>query len=449
MLHDYMVFGTDTTRTEIANLDRFLTYGRLFTGSAWQGLRPRNQFFYPAMFGNAGPYTDPVTDNAPWIPPGGGVAEAEGFGGFMIERVQGGGGIPLSRQTFPGSSGGAMFGPGRIGPRVHNYRGWMVGAGELQLDYGFEWLSQTLMGQCLNPFERTSARWFAGRPDTRAGCAPITDLGAAGNDPIVWQRTAYGVQLTGAPEVVSRWATQGCFSMYEVAFQLTYANPFVYGSPAPVINNLDLTVNPVDVELSCCDETPGFAPPCFAEPFDPSELSGQNCWCQPDRVFRNAVTIAPINRRRFAPEVAIVSGPGGDTYNVRVAFYEKRPARGGDPADPAWDSFNQATVDFYECSRKLGVIEVPFIPAGATFLADGRTNEISITTAAGDVITRQIAQGEAGQPMHIPSSDGCHDLVVVIETDTAVPVVPNPPGTAAGTVANIVRHDQYMTSGGA
>lgn len=430
MLHDYLALNQGADQIEIANLDRWLTYGRLLTGSAWQGQNPRNEYFYPAMFGNGGPYTTPAADNAPWYRQG--VPESEGFGGLMIESVTGDGGIPLSRQTFPGASGGASFGPGRIGARVHNYRGWLVGASEIHLGYGFEWLSQTLLlGGCRNPLTRPSLTWFAGRPNTRGvECAGITDLET--RLPTDWIRVGYDVELTGAPEIIRRWATQTCFSMYEVAFQLTFGNSLVYGARSNIIENLPLDVNPVRVELPCCDDQPNFSPPCFAEPFDPQDLAGQNCWCQPDDVFRSHVTIPPVARRRFAPELVITNGDAVSS-NLRVVFYESRPEDANrninDPAD----------LVHFECERKNAVIEIPYLPAGATFTADARTGEISITTAQGDVITRQVAQGESGAPMFVPSGDGCSDMIVMFETDTE--------NTAAGIVATINRHDEFMTTG--
>ncbi len=447
MLHDYLTFGYANSQTEIANFDRVMSYAPRVTGSRWNNQTARNQVLWPAMAAgiNGGPYTDPAADGAPWYQAG--VAESEGFAGFFVKNILGGGGATLSRPVYRGSSGGASFGPGRLNGRSRTFQGLLVGAGELQLDYGFEWMSQILLGKCVPPGVDTSMRWFSGRPQHRGVDCGLPDLaaGAVGNE-FAFVREAYHVRLTGAPTVVRSWGTQGCLQFYEVEFEMTFGSPYVFGGCANIEVGLDITTDRTAVVLPCCDDVSGFTPPCWADPFDPSDLTVGNCWCQPTIVSRHAVQIDPIGDRRFVPTIAIENGPAEPSRNMRIAFYERRPG------DAAYDTGNPAVYnDLYECQRKVGVIEVPYLPEDATLHADGRVGRVWIELADGTVVNRQVAQGEGGAPMIVPSSDGCSSMVVVIETDAhrvGIDGLALPNGTAAGTTATIQRCDQYVTAGG-
>ena len=80
------------------------------------------------------------------------------------------------------------------------------------------------------------------------------------------------------------------------------------------------------------------------------------------------------------------------------------------------------------------------MPGNSELVLDGRTQEVRLDYI-GQQITRQVAQGENGAPLNIPSSDGSYSIVVVVEVDLQ--------DNGASSTATIERCDQYVTAGGA
>ena len=433
MLHDFLSFGTPDNQIEIANSNRFAKYAPLFAGSAFLSGLQRLGVLNTHWDGvDVDGYTTPEDDDAPWYVQG--IQESRGFGGFCITDVRPAGST-FTRTVLPGASGGGMFTPGLFGPRSLDIDVWAVGAGQMELEYGFEWFTQILVGRGLDPCEQTMARWFAGDPRNIHECGPNPDGEfVAGFNPEFLVRRAYDARLTGAPTIIDRWKAKNQFRAYQFTFQISFGSPYVYtdetfGAFAPF--NIGGAVG-APVAIPCCEPDVGFSPPCFAQPVELADLRRDNCWQQPTVVRRGFQILTPDRERRFAPIVTLDhSADVVDALNYRIAFYRIEFTEG-------FSVFDLPTL--WECERKLGVIEIPFIPAGSTVVLDGRTQGIELTLADGTKRTEQIAQGENGTPLHIPASDGTYGILVVVEADDAN-AAPN--ATMLSELAS-----QFLTTGG-
>lgn len=418
MIHDYLELGG----LEIANLDRSLTYAQLFRGPGTTFGKPRNQALYPHIL-SPGPYTTPADDNAPWYDPN--IPESAGFGGVLMTNLD----TPTPWETRPvytGVSGGGSVGPLRAGPQRVEVLAWLVGCDEPSLVYGFEWLNRALIGghyDCdIRPGEARSLRAFSGKP--RCSCC-------LGDTPGIhvarYMRTLPNVSVMAMPEVVDTWKRLGCVLGYQVRFTLVSTSSFSYGEVMETLVGAPTDMQgPFNVSLPDCAQPEtefSFTPRCFATALTSTTTVNTNCWCQPLSVFRSCHTLDNPESDRAVPhlEIDTPAAAGGitESSNIRVVFYENRPG------DPTLDCGVNESVDWWECNRKMAVLEVPVLPQQSKFVFDGQTGRTRIETADGQVHTRGVVQGENGLPLSVPVMRPCSEMHVVVETDCEATI----PGT--------------------
>lgn len=190
------------------------------------------------------PYTNPVTDLAPWYDPN--IPESAQLAGFQIVSIDGTGSTG-TREVSPLASGGGVVGVYRRQPRDLTVTFRAVAASQVAAAYSVSWLSKQLRGAECSPLNSAFAK-LSGTGTKGCGTDVLCMLTACPTTPIVltqYRVNLYDVGVTAGPSITKRETTDrgagGCvLSLVEMEVTFTAGDPSWYYSAVRV----------ADVELS-------------------------------------------------------------------------------------------------------------------------------------------------------------------------------------------------------
>lgn len=373
---------------EIINSQRANTYAKA------RGIQAIRCSPCPNLYAAVGDdeYVDPITDDAPWYDPG--VPESGRFLGFVGLEISGLDKGTSTQTHTDLATGGAALGPAREEAREILIRGYAVAQDDAALSYGIAWLNTALKGStCSGGCGGEEFCVFVACP---AGNPVSPDFGDRE------ARTLYQVGVIdapAAPETSRRRLIGGVGAPISVT--LLAGRPWIHSTPADVISTDlddiyvgDIVVAPQDTsdceEATDCLDNPFCpappAPPVLPIPVDP-------CFPTTSYVAERFVITIPDN---IAPEwyqkVPVISLYTGDAYTRRVSIRFHTAYLGGSCEDP--------TNPCNACTQ----INLAYLPEGATFMLDGRTEAATVDCAggSGQLTATPTLYGEGGSLFEWP-----------------------------------------------
>lgn len=319
-------------------------------------------------------FENPVADNAPWLDPT--VKESANFAGFMGLSIDGLGSSTALRTATALVGDGALIGPVKRGAREIHVTALAGACNAQAISYGLSWLSSTLRGAGCGP-----------------GCAgdPLCALAWCPGEYATYDewsqamRHLYKVGLTSPPVITERFNIEpgACDPAWlvKVEFTLTAGLPFMFREPlrerakkfASASGIVD-PPKPCPSELNNCEE--GDCVPQWPVLPDVPDVSDP-CACPavPATAWRTVVEVTPKGGTWLEAVPLIEVQTGSDELEcLRVRFWSSPGAR--DCAHTIAD-VNSPADEHRECNY-CGQLAVPWLPAGATFFVDGRTQTVSI-----------------------------------------------------------------------
>lgn len=376
------------------------------------------------------PYTDPVTDLAPWYDPDE-PASAKFLGVYPL-NVTGMEDSSRSSDTVESTGDGAIPGRIRHGAKVPVFSVLLLADDDAGAEYGLRWLRRALLGDICTPGDRTmgvTLDYFAAAPQPD----PNPNHGAIENS-VPLRRQMRRVVVNNGPAVVNRFDRLSCggsawnvqfsavvgipweFSQ-EKALLLGYLDPAVTNPWAPgVVAGAYDTAATLTPEVACAENLwqPIYDPACAAlvvPPAPPSVPLG--CYTPPANWNRYEVTLPPENIPTWGDVVPVLSlYASSEVRNVRLRFYTD-PDGTFVPTDAP-------------CSFVSDMV-VSYIPAGGSLVIDGASEEVYVLTAAGERRRADsLVFATDGRPLTWPhlSCGYQHIFVVDVPSDaTVLPVV--------------------------
>lgn len=403
---------------EIVNSERTLTY-------------LNNGYGPPSMTVNGGcscpnvreligcdpePYTTPTLDPAPWYDPS--RPESADFAGFYPSTFEGMGST-YTRTTFKKSSGGSVL--GRLIPqeRILTWHGFLFGRTCCAVQYGLRWLTQQLAGSDCG-CENSELDLLVCCPDTVSGSIPCSGLtptalplpcpvSGFGDTPDAF-RTLQDVGLLEGPTIISERKTGcggGCGGglncaeescIMEIEFSLVAGNPFLWGCPMLVCNDLQFpppVTGCFDEATGCGDPDSGciewieLVPPATGCPPDPDETCPEPPDCTADNVLCPAPVLPifptiedncrcdPLDPVSVCCEVPVSTfGAFFDGVPYIEIFSGDKPMRAihirffENPQELPCEDLDDCNV----CDELV----VRFIPANSTLVIDGTTRRVEL-----------------------------------------------------------------------
>jgi hypothetical protein len=181
---------------------------------------------YPSDDGGYGP-----AGRAPWFDASVAEQEPASVIGFLLLALDGVARSPRTRTVTPSSSGdGGVPGVDTAGPREVEARVAIIGGNEQACEWAVNWLADVFThGRPTAPADNNDTvlppRWgLAPRPTGLAGPLRFLAAGAVAPESL---RTLYDVVLTEGPAVEAVHRPAGVV-VYEVSFTLTAAAPYIY-----------------------------------------------------------------------------------------------------------------------------------------------------------------------------------------------------------------------------
>ncbi|MFJ3100390.1 hypothetical protein [Streptomyces sp. NPDC086835] len=377
MISDYADFGC----TEIINSARAAAYAEpscLLTSC--------NTCPDIAAALNDAPYVDPVTDPAPWYDAA--VPESADFLGVMGMNVVGFSQSTLSRDPVQLVGDGAALGIARRSHREITYTVLLLALEECALAYALEWLASALRGApCEGSCGGDELGVFA--------CCPTGD----GTGEL---RHLYGVGLMNGPQITTvRYYPEGIIA--EATFTLAASVPYIYREPLQTLTNWVnlasgalVTVDPDEIYGDCVE-----AAPCLEDPLCPppplpirAPVPVDPCYPTGAASFRRSVVaLSPQDQPEWLEAVPVLELETGASALRRLVVRFWANPLGGDcqeVADPC-----AACTD----------IQIPYLPAGAKLIVDGRTQTAEVECNAGSLdasTSEPILYGPLGQSFEWP-----------------------------------------------
>lgn len=373
--------------TEIINAARTEAYAEN-AGKAWLHGQYRRPDLYEFV-GDAAPYTNPVTDNAPWYDPD--IPESGDFLGFYPLNVDG---IENSTRTSSVTEATIDGGtPGRLrhATKTPVFNGVIIGATQKGAQYGFDWLKRALLGAVCSPTLNTESSigvdltYFSSEPKRET----------PNDDPVgvvsALRRRLRKVVVNNGPTVSQR-RLMPCGGMVIVCqFTAVAGSPYEYGDEKAIIQGYmdpsvanpyvpGITPGTADAaptawnEVECGTDTwePIYDPTCPAlvvPPTPPAVPLG--CFTAPPTWDRRKVTV-PADEVPLWGEVVptiTVRSPDGPSRTANVVLTQNSKT-----VTAAAATFTAADVG--------STIESPSIPSGSTITAYTSGTSVTISQAA-------------------------------------------------------------------
>lgn len=319
-----------------------------------------------AIEGEGFTYTDPVTDDAPWLDPA--VPHSDQFLGVFGRQATGLDEGTLTRSPVELAQHGANIGVPRYRHREIGYEATLVARTEAGLSYGMSWLASVLRGQPCGAVDCWGAQAcvFAWCPDS-----------AADGDEAV--RFLYDVGLMEGPSTDQTFQSAGGLWYRDVSWTLAVGNPHVYTSPYIELGWPDASVTLVRVPPGGPTVQCTTAPPCAVDPDCPTPplppLPAQPvdpCWpLGAFRARRAMFSVPPGGVSTWFDTVPVVRIDVGDAPMSRLSmrFY----------ANPTGADCDRWTDRCLAC----GEANVAFLPAGSVLTFDGRRQRVELDCSGG------------------------------------------------------------------
>lgn len=394
MIFDYADLGC----AEIVNSVRAAAY-------AWKYCLPIECDACPDLPDALGhePYTDPVTDDAPWYDPN--VPESADVLGVMGLNVVGFRSSTIGRNPVQRVGDGAALGVARRAHRQIAYTVLLIVRDECALAYGLEWLAAALEGaRCGGSCNGDTLTTYA--------CCPTGDGSYE-------RRYVFDVGLLEGPQVTAVEYLSDAI-LAKVTFTLAAAKPFIFREPlnsTTTWRNLaagaSVVVDPDDVHELCtepddCLEDPGCPLPLM--PTRPP-IPVDDCYPTGSATFRRTlISLPPEDMYEWLETVPVLELETGATAMRRlVVRFSPNPPGGDCTASPDPCGF-------------CGVIQIPYLPAGAVLRVDGRVQraEVECSPLPGARLTSTpIVLGAQGRAFEWPAFDCPSGLCIEILSTAA------------------------------
>lgn len=358
-------------------------------------------------------YVSPIVDNAPWYTSD--APESADFLGFFADGFTGLD-SPFEREVAETVNNGGILSRSRLKTRELTWRGFLFGATCCSVQYGLRWLSKTL-----SQFDASCRDCFGDDLEFLYCCPSVT--GAI--EPF---RTLKGVGLIEGPLIQSERATcrSGCSNgcggscIIEVEFTLVATQPYLYSSPIPVydcVNLYDGSTTPfTDDTIDCgpfdCsdiffDSVYGFCPLPALPPTAEYTNSCAPVFTTPLANYYSVSSGLWKDLDEVVPVISITSGSlalGG----LVLGFYS---SKSGNPC-------GDLSLFPPDCDVICDELTIISMPAYSTFYIDGRTRKIAIICSDGSAFPgERLTTG----PWSWPSFD-CYGFCMEVrfegDTDT-------------------------------
>ncbi|MET9322006.1 hypothetical protein ABZX75_17695 [Streptomyces sp. NPDC003038] len=349
------------------------------------------------------PYTDPVTDDAPWYDPL--VPESADVLGYMGLDAVGFRSSTIGRDPVQLVGDGAALGVARRSHRQIVYTLLLIVRDECALAYGLEWLAVALEGA-------DCGGSCSGDTLTTYACCPTGDGSYE-------RRYLYDVALLEGPSVTAVEYLSDAI-LAKVTFTLAAGKPWVFREPltsTTAWHNLaagaSVVVDPDDVHELCvetvdCLEDPDCPPPLLpTRPPSPVD----DCYPTGPATFRRTlISIPPEDMYQWLETVPVLELETGSSALRRlvVRFW----------ANPTGGSCTESPDPCGFC----GVIQIPYLPAGAVLRVDGRVQraEVECSPLPGSYATSTpIVYGPQGRAFEWPAFDCPSGLCIEILSTAA------------------------------
>jgi len=423
---------------------------RTYTYAMEAGLRPKRlnmkkcpPTYLNALLGDA-PYTDPVSDAAPWYDAT--IPESAGFAGLWVESLEGFDGRNVSREVSPGISDGGVLGRLRRNPREVLVTGWLIGDTCCSVSYGLRWLAAALAhptacsdacGGCdgdrlcfLRCLPQSNEVGLPACFDgTVSDPGEIAAVAAAADR---YERHAYDVGVVEGPTVVEQVGMGcgccGCAGIVRVEFRLVAANPWVYLTPDECLpaTPFDLSgasdvcnITWVDADLAAsigldCNDLTGVQCEsevnCLQDPLCPTPPSPP----QPPQVPTTCVC-APITTTRLCctatagdwfDSTAVVEVYGGTTGLRNLFLRAFRNPLGFD-------------ADYFSECEACATLAISYVPPFSTLRIDGVSRRITLDCPQQQCIPGDaLVFGDDGQPFSWIDLE-CLPTLICVDADSS------------------------------
>lgn len=361
----------------------------------------------PAAVGDD-PYTNPVTDDAPWYDPG--VPESGRFAGFLGLEFVGLNKGTARRGRVDLAGGGSALTPAIHSDREFTVRTYAVAQDYDALVYGLGWLITALKGGICTP--ACGGDEFCLFSACPSGDPEALDFGDHQS------RTMFEVGIVDPPTLGTVRKLSGGVGA-RIEYTLVAGKPWLYHEPGDITLNTDLdeiyegdVIGGEDPDVVCVEPTdclvdpfcpPPPTPPAVPIPVDP---------CFPTTPYiaeRFIIAVPPDVAPEWLEKVPLISLYTGNEAMRRVSIRFLANVQGGDclgPSDPC-----------ASCTE----INVAYLPPGATLTLDGRVERATVDCAGGSgmATTQPALYGPGGTTFSWPVFD-CNTslcIEVLVEKD--------------------------------
>jgi hypothetical protein len=346
---------------------------------------------------DADPYSDPVTDGAPWVDAA--IPESADFAGLYVTSFEGLEST-YTREVTDILTGGVL-GRLRAAPRTLTWKGFLFGRTCCSVAYGLRWLTSVLRQS------KCGAECGGEKLDLLVCCPPVEDApndcgcgalpapGIPADDDAF--RTLYNTGLVEGPLVKSQRGTSGrcgCSTIMEVEFSIVAGNPHLYRAPVPLADGKTfetglcpdwlVVASPSEcpppeagVFTPACDQTltpVATDPKCVTPTLPPVFTVDESCFCDP---FAPTSVCVPVPASTYgmnfqgAPVFSVYSG--SEALRSTTIRLVENPLAGD------CDVVGADPCNFCE------FITIRWFPAFSTLTIDGVNRRVTITTPGGDV----------------------------------------------------------------
>lgn len=372
-------------------------------------------------------WTDPVTDDAPWIDPNN--PHSEEFLGVMIMKVTGVNDSTLSRDVVDGFNEGTILGRDRLRGKTMVFEMLVLGYTCAGVDYGIEWLrklTERSICQCqdlADPCEQCT-----GRQLTLRKFCPDIDPGDCDHGLRTWD--SVGV-VDGVKEVDDEQLKQLCCCLRKVTMTMQTESPYSYSCPrdyceGELVADEDNYTRCYDWRADCltcdtcdaCDRC-GRDSICNCFPLGDLEIivPENECFCEPiEKVFSCCCIDDITDDTAIVLDIYSGSDPGNDLFtdlgarNMVIKVYDNPDNMPCITDQDSWDAW--ALV----CAERLRFeLNVSYIPSDSTLTIDGRSQRVTLTC---DGVCRpfdQVVTSLTGQIF--PFTSACGSVMICIEWD--------------------------------
>jgi len=361
------------------------------------------------------PYTDPVTDAAPWYDPD--QPETAEFLGLYPVSVRGLDGATTSATVGESTGDGGFVSSPRRMTREITVDALLVGTSQAGSVAGMSWLKSVLRGNECGTCEGDSICFFAHCP-TLDGATTDTAVDAAVLPVLRHLRNVTAVE--GPIPTQERNLSCGGYFI-RVEFTFVAATPHVYTEPVTVATQSGTSllvhqsgasifpITPIGVPAPKAKPKPLVDPDCPVippVPLPPALPSA--CGTQPSAFYSYAIYIPETSVqswREGVVQLEMTTGPKPTRF-ARVRMLP-RPLPGQTPLDLNPDS-------------ACGSFMVNYIPANTTVRLDGMTERVTFTVGNADPVSGEhLVSGVGTEMFQWPLLTCGIGYYVIIDTDTA------------------------------